>query len=113
MLKQLAQRLLANMRFYDTPFRYGGEEFIVTLSNTDITEGLTIANRLKESIACEPFRLPQPFNGIHALEITVSIGITELTAEDDEQGNSFLNRADQNLLRAKALGRNRVIGPAD
>ncbi|MEO0769362.1 MAG: diguanylate cyclase [Cyanobacteria bacterium J06649_4] len=110
MLKQLSHRLLTNMRFYDTPFRYGGEEFIVTLNNTDLEEGIAIANRLRESIGSEPFRLPQPVDDIKSLEITVSIGITELLPEDDEQGSSFLNRADQNLLRAKEAGRNRVVG---
>ncbi|MEL6471663.1 MAG: GGDEF domain-containing protein [Cyanobacteria bacterium J06623_4] len=109
-LKQLAQRLLANMRFYDTPFRYGGEEFVVTLTNTDLVEGSAIANRLRESIARDPFKIAPPVNGLTALEVTVSIGIAELLPEDDEQGRSLLDRADQNLLKAKDLGRNRVIG---
>lgn len=110
-LKQLAKRLLTNMRFYDTPFRYGGEEFVVTLNNTDAQEGIAIANRLRTSIAQTPFKLLQPVNGKQSLDLTVSIGVTELTDDDDGNGNTFLNRADQNLLKAKNLGRNRVIGP--
>ncbi|MEL6605108.1 MAG: diguanylate cyclase [Cyanobacteria bacterium J06614_10] len=109
-LKQLAKRLLANMRFYDTPFRYGGEEFVVTLTNTDLVEGRAIANRLRESIARDPFKIAPPVNGLDTLDVTVSIGIAELLPDDDEQGRSLLDRADQNLLRAKELGRNRVIG---
>ena len=109
MLKQLARRLLANMRFYDTPFRYGGEEFVITLNNTDAVEGAAIANRLRRLIAKEPFRLTHPHANISSLKITVSIGLTQLQPADDQQGRSFLERADKNLLQAKAAGRNRVV----
>ncbi len=108
-LNRLAQRLLNNMRFYDTPFRYGGEEFVVTLSNTDLGEGWAIADRLRQSIAHQPFELTHLIDAKDAISITVSIGLTELHPSDDDQGRSFLNRADQNLLKAKALGRNQVV----
>lgn len=108
-LRLLAKRLSSNMRFYDTPFRYGGEEFVVTLSNTDKVEGKAIANRLRELIGQAPFRLSQPVGGVSTLDVTVSIGLTELLPEDDDQGRSFLHRADQNLLQAKESGRNRVV----
>ena len=108
-LKQLARRLLANMRFYDAPFRYGGEEFVVTLNNTDIEEGKMIADRLRQSIERAPFKLEMLADGLEALEITVSIGLTQLIETDDDKGASFLHRADQNLLKAKANGRNQVI----
>lgn len=106
------------MRFYDMPFRYGGEEFVITLSNTDLIEAQGIADRLRESIACQPFQLTQsidPAGGEpsetknNQINITVSIGLTELHREDDGKGLSFLHRADQNLLQAKAIGRNRVV----
>ncbi|MGB3767742.1 MAG: diguanylate cyclase [Phormidesmis sp.] len=108
-LKQLAQRFLSNMRFYDTSFRYGGEEFVVTLGNTELEEGWTIAERLRHSIERTPFKLHALANGLEALNVTVSIGLTQLRFGDDESGASFLHRADQNLLRAKATGRNRVV----
>lgn len=108
-LKMLAKRLLTNMRFYDTPFRYGGEEFVVTLSNTDITEGMAIAQRLRQSIEQTPFEISSRISAAGKLPLTISIGLTELRAEDDEHGRSCLHRADQHLLQAKAKGRNRVI----
>jgi len=108
-LRQLAQRLVADMRFYDTPFRFGGEEFIVTLSNTGATEAAAIANRLRETIASEPFQLVYPADELTTLSVTVSIGMAELTADDDAQGMSLIDRADKNLLRAKASGRNQVV----
>ena len=108
-LKQLARRLLANMRFYDSPFRYGGEEFVVTLNNTGIEEGKMIATRLRKSIERSPFKLEMLADGLESLDITVSIGLTQLQIVDDDKGASFLHRADQNLLKAKANGRNQVI----
>lgn len=109
-LRLLAKRLLANMRFYDTPFRYGGEEFVVTLSSTALFEATAIADRLRQSIAKEPFYLSHPLiDTTPWLAVTVSIGITQLAAEDDEQGHSLLHRADKNLLKAKTLGRNRIV----
>ncbi|MGB5915708.1 MAG: diguanylate cyclase [Phormidesmis sp.] len=108
-LRQLAKRLVANMRFYDAPFRFGGEEFSITLSNTGATEAAAIANRLRETIAGEPFQLAYPIDELAALSITVSIGMAELTADDDAKGISLIDRADKNLLRAKASGRNQVV----
>ncbi len=108
-LKMLAKRLLTNMRFYDTPFRYGGEEFVVTLNNTDLQEGMVIAQRLRQSIAQYPFELTNMPDDDGKLALTVSIGLAELQPEDDDQGRNFLHRADQCLLKAKASGRNRVV----
>lgn len=108
-LKLMAKRLLANMRFYDTPFRYGGEEFVITLINTDLTEGIAIAQRLRHSIDQEPFKITQGVSATRHLPLTVSIGLTELRDSDDLQGRSFLHRADQYLLQAKASGRNQVV----
>lgn len=108
-LKMLAKRLLTNMRFYDTPFRYGGEEFVVTLSNTDLMEGIVIAQRLRQSIAQNPFQVSASVSAATTLPLTISIGLTELRADDDELGRSCLHRADQYLLKAKAEGRNRVV----
>jgi two-component system cell cycle response regulator len=104
-LQLLSERLRNNMRFYDTPFRYGGEEFVVILSDTDLDEAAVIGNRLCKTIAARPFELEASLS----LQISVSIGIAGLTPTDDERGRSLLHRADQNLLRAKAEGRNRVV----
>lgn len=112
-LRMISQRLLANMRFYDKPFRYGGEEFVITLSSTDLTEGSAIAERLRQSIAQKPFEINHGIDTSDPLLLTVSIGLSQLRPEDDQQGRSFLHRADQNLLQAKAAGRNRVISQGD
>ena len=103
-LQMLAERLRHNMRFYDTLFRYGGEEFVILLSNTSSEEALIIGQRFCRLISDQPFRIDSV-----DLSLTVSIGISGLLQADDSKGIQLLHRADQNLLKAKATGRNRAI----
>jgi two-component system cell cycle response regulator len=105
-LKFLAARLRHNLRIYDTPFRYGGEEFVIVLSNTDYQEAFAIANRLCQLVSEQPFAIDENLD----LTVTISAGTATLTPEDDAKGLSLLQRADQYLLQAKAEGRNRVVG---
>jgi two-component system cell cycle response regulator len=105
-LKFLAARLSHNLRIYDTPFRYGGEEFVIILSNTDQEEAMIIANRLCQMVSEQPFAIDETLD----LTVTISAGTATLTSEDDSKGVSLLQRADQCLLNAKAQGRNRVVG---
>jgi two-component system cell cycle response regulator len=105
-LKFLAARLRHNLRIYDTPFRYGGEEFVIVLSNTDYQEAFSIANRLCQLVSEQPFAIDENLD----LTVTISAGTATLTPEDDAKGISLLQRADQYLLQAKAEGRNRVVG---
>lgn len=105
-LKFLAARLRHNLRIYDTPFRYGGEEFVVILSNTARQEAFSIANRLCQLISEQPYTI----DGTLDLTVTISAGTATLNPEDDGKGLSLLQRADQCLLQAKNQGRNRVVG---
>lgn len=105
MLKLLSARLRHNLRFYDTPFRYGGEEFVIILSNTDSQEAPTVGQRICSLVSDQVFRI-DPTLEIH---VTISAGIASLEPEDDPRGVSLLRRADQNLLQAKSEGRNRVV----
>jgi two-component system cell cycle response regulator len=105
LLQLLCQRLRHNLRFQDTAFRYGGEEFVILLANTTGDEALIVARRLNRIVSEEPFAI----NNKLTINITISLGTASLEAEDDDQGESLLNRADQCLLQAKTTGRNRVI----
>lgn len=105
-LEILATRLQHNLRLYDTPYRYGGEEFVIILSDTPSLEAEAIANRICQLIREQPFVV----NSDLALNVTVSAGTATLQLNDDTNGLSLLERADQRLLRAKAAGRDRVIG---
>lgn len=104
-LKLLSARMRHNLRFYDTPFRYGGEEFVIILSDTDRQEAYQIACRLSQLISEQPFVIGSDLD----LTITVSIGVATLSNSDDPRGTSLLQRADQRLLQAKSQGRNRVV----
>lgn len=105
MLKLLSARLRHNLRFYDTPFRYGGEEFVIILSNTDSQEAAIVGQRICCLVSDQAFSI-DPTLEIHA---TISVGIASLEPEDDPKGISLLRRADQNLLQAKSDGRNRAV----
>ncbi|MBC1298579.1 GGDEF domain-containing protein, partial [Nostoc sp. UCD122] len=104
-LQILCQRLRHNLRCQDTAFRYGGEEFVILLANTTDEEAILVARRLNRVVSDEPFAL----NNKLTINITISLGTASLQADDDEKGESLLNRADQCLLQAKNAGRNRVM----
>lgn len=105
-LQLLSARLRHNLRFYDTPFRYGGEEFVIILSDTSGHEADLIARRLCRLVGEQPFAINDSLD----LKLTVSAGYASLQLEDDAKGTTLLQRADQNLLKAKTSGRNRVVG---
>jgi two-component system cell cycle response regulator len=109
LLQLLCNRLRHNLRFQDTPFRYGGEEFVIILSNTTSDEAMVVARRLNRIVSEQPFAI----NNKLSLNVTISLGTACLQPEDDADGKSLLHRADQRLLKAKATGRNRVIGVSD
>lgn len=104
-LQLLAARLRHNLRFQDTLFRFGGEEFVIVLSNTTFQDALIVARRLRRLISDQPFNI----DGSLALGITVSMGLASLISTDDAKGESLIRRADHNLLRAKSSGRNQVF----
>lgn len=105
-LQLFAARLRHNLRFYDTPFRYGGEEFAIILSDTECIEALMIAGRLCQLIGEQPFVINDSLD----LPIRISIGAATLKPMDDAKGTNLLQRADERLLQAKAQGRNQVVG---
>nr|WP_290222099.1 diguanylate cyclase [Trichocoleus desertorum] len=108
MLKLLSARLRHNLRFYDTPFRYGGEEFVIILSNTDAEEAPIVGQRICRLVSDQAFSIDATLE----IQATISAGVASLEPDDDPKGISLLRRADQNLLQAKSEGRNRAVsGP--
>lgn len=108
-LQVIAARLRHNLRFYDTPFRYGGEEFVVLLSDTASQEAGAIANRICRLMSDQPFTISDTLD----LHITISAGAASLLPYDDPRGMSLLRRADKNLLQAKARGRNCAVNDGE
>lgn len=103
-LIEVAARLRATVRETDEPGRWGGEEFLVLLPNTDAHGGWELAERIRQAMAGRPFAEA-------ALSVTISLGLTSGHPGDD--ADRMLERADQALYRAKAEGRNRVCAVED
>jgi two-component system cell cycle response regulator len=106
-LREFSFRIKKSIRGIDLACRYGGEEFVVVMPETDLTVATMVAERLRRRIATEPFPVQ---NGSNTLEVTISIGISALGKEDTAA--SILKRADMALYRAKRDGRNRVVPDA-
>ncbi|MBN2865986.1 MAG: diguanylate cyclase [Thiotrichales bacterium] len=98
-LEALSALISANLREEDAFIRWGGEEFIILLQNTDLKTATLIANKLKTAISQHTFTKVK--------KLTCSFGVTQHLITDTQE--SIVKRADQALYRAKKEGRNRVI----
>jgi two-component system, cell cycle response regulator len=106
-LQDFATRIRKSIRGIDLACRYGGEEFVVVMPETDMAVATMVAERLRRRIASEPFPIQK---GTRMIEVTISIGIAALGPNDDAA--AVIKRADQALYRAKRDGRNRVVPDA-
>src|SRR4029077_5155733 len=106
-LREFAIRIRKSIRGIDLACRYGGEEFVVLMPETDMAVATMVAERLRRRIASEPFPIQQ---GARTVQVTISIGIAALGP--DENAAAVIKRADQALYRAKRDGRNRVVPDA-
>ncbi|MBK5399796.1 diguanylate cyclase [Pseudomonas sp. TH39(2020)] len=96
-----ARDLESCLRHSDIVCRWGGEEFIVLLKDTDGETGLMIAEKIRQHIEQQRYA----YND-NALQLTVSIGLT--TLQTDDTLHTLLSRADHAMYRAKQAGRNRT-----
>ena len=95
-LVDFSKKTKASLRGSDQLTRFGGDEFMAILPDTDLEQALLVANRFHEA-----GRQSQP------IAWSVSIGISEWLDEGDSV-DALLSRADQALYKSKALGRNRT-----
>jgi len=107
-LREFALRVASNVRAIDLPCRYGGEEFVVIMPDTNIEAAERIAERIRMHVAGTPFRLA---NGAELLTVTISIGVAATAGETDTPA-ALLKRADEAVYEAKAAGRNKVCARA-
>lgn len=104
-IREFAKRIRLTIRGIDLACRYGGEEFVIVLPDTDVDTAEIIAERLRLRIASSPFEIgPGPLN----LDITASVGLSALS-RPGETPDMLLKRADLALYEAKNTGRNRVV----
>lgn len=102
-LKQLAGIIIRASRSTDLAARFGGEEFVMLMPETDPLAALNAANRMREIVETTPFDI----GGGNTLNRTISIGVASLLAEGDS-AEGLLKRADEALYSAKNAGRNNV-----
>jgi len=102
-LIQLAATLNSAIRREDLCCRYGGDEFVLLLPQLNLENGLAIANRVRTAI--QDIRI---IIGNRVIQTTVSAGVASMRP-DDTSLDEIITRADQALLKAKAVGRNMVM----
>src|SRR5262249_57474891 len=105
---EFATRLGKWIRGIDLACRYGGEEFVIVMPETDMAVAAIVAERVRRCVASDPFAVR---GGAVALDVTISIGLAALAGVADTAAQ-ILRRADQALYRAKRDGRNRVVADA-
>ena len=106
-LKHLSGLILESLkRPGDIAGRYGGEEFVLVLPETDAKGGLLVAETLRKKVIANPVPLPHE----DKLEMTVSLGVCSAEASSRLTGAMLLKEADRMMYAGKFSGKNRVKG---
>jgi diguanylate cyclase (GGDEF)-like protein len=110
-LRAVADALKGQLRDYDKAGRFGGEEFVLLLAQTDEDDAIKVAERLRQHIG----DLSVPIDDrpeAPCVEVTISIGVSAMERSDPRDLTDLLAAADSALYRAKQAGRNRVCAAA-
>jgi len=99
-LQLLAKLMRRNARANDTIARYGGDEFVMLLPETKLSDAVEMLERIRSQV--EKLSLP------NVRPITISCGLTEWTESVTDMPENILKRADAALYEAKRKGRNRI-----
>jgi len=102
-LKMIAQTVSGLLRSIDVLARWGGEEFIVLLAETDLRGAMIVGEKIREEIS----NSSTVFDG-QTLAVTASIGIA--SRQNPDEITALIQRADKALYVAKQTGRNKVVG---
>jgi len=99
-LKEIANIVTQSVREHDTVVRWGGEEFLILLPETDLEGARIVAEKIRSTIYKDPLTKLN-------LSISASFGVSIMNEEDTE--DSFIARIDEALYEAKNSGRNKVV----
>lgn len=102
-LQSLSKVVIKCIRTADMAARFGGEEFVILLPETDLLSATVVTDRIRKMVEITPFKVE---HGIGNLNLTVSIGAAQL--RKGESASQLLKRADEALYKAKSSGRNQV-----
>ncbi len=106
-LAEVGKIIKASTRNVDIPARYGGDEFLIVLSETPLAGVQHFCERLRKRV--EQFTFSQ---GKDSIKMTLSIGHASFQGTEEISAKELVRRADSALYQAKNNGRNRVIGHA-
>jgi diguanylate cyclase (GGDEF)-like protein/putative nucleotidyltransferase with HDIG domain len=104
-LSGIAEIFRKQLRHYDVPARFGGEEFAILLPETGPEQAMEIAERIRRAVADERFHVETSSEPIRA---TISLGVAAYP-KDGADSNELIHQADLAVYRAKLQGRNRVL----
>jgi diguanylate cyclase (GGDEF)-like protein len=102
-LVKISETLRAKTRQSDFPSRFGGEEFVLVLPDTDLDGALLVANKVHEEIRSRTFGTAS-----RSFSLTVSIGLSSTCAKTYREWREMLEDADQALYVAKNSGKDRI-----
>jgi len=102
-LKEIAQKVISQLRTLDIYARYGGEEFIICLPETMPNDAVIVAERIRNIVEECKFK-----ENDHLITVTISLGIASLT-DTEEELEMIIKHADEALYHAKQSGRNRAV----
>ena len=105
-LKDLGELLSVTVRESDFVCRYGGDEFVIILPETDLQAARAKAEDLRDQVANHVFITPEQAGG-DELPLTLSAGVASTRNSTD--GRGLLNQADRALYAAKRAGKNKVV----
>ena len=101
-LRHVASRIQASVRDFDMVGRFGGEEFVIIMTNADLELAKVIAERVRKGVMDTPLHLKEL-----SIRVTISLGVAVL--RKSERKEALLERADAAMYEAKRTGRNRVM----
>ena len=108
-LRGIADVFREQLRHYDVPARFGGEEFSILLPETPADQALEIAERIRRAVAARRFEVETSSEPIRA---TISMGVAS-HPRDGADANELVHQADLAVYRAKLQGRNRVLDASE
>lgn len=108
-LRGIADVFRQQLRHYDVPARFGGEEFSILLPETPPDQAFEIAERIRRAVAATLYEVETSSEPIRA---TISMGVAAFP-RDGQELNELVHQADLAVYRAKLQGRNRVLDASD
>lgn len=102
-LRHVADLFCNMLRQSDVVGRFGGEEFVLILPDTDLEQAVAVVNRLREELQTRPLKTAEG-----EITLTATFGVTQVNAAE-ETIEAVIKRADRGLYEGKGAGRNRVM----